>query len=369
MRWLNIPVLWDLDARLAMMKKFRGYRQVLTLSLPAIEYLAGPDESPALARLANEGMAEIVAEHPAQFPAFVASLPMNNVPAALEEMDYAIGKLGAKGIQIFTNVNGRPLDDPEFYPVFERCVKKYDLPIWLHPVRRSDFPDYLAEKKSKYEIWWLFGWPYETSACMARMVFSGMLEKLPNMKIITHHLGAMAPYFDERIALGMDQMGTRTPDEDYVGLRTRMEKSPLDLLQDVLRRHLGQRLGARDPLRARFLRRRPRAVRHRLPVRPGGRADLHTRDHTRDRLAQARGAGPAQGLLRQRDPDAAARYARACGAGAEGWAQSEEKMTLPGSSRRLRPRCSRPVPETPKPVRTPADTVAPTGRPPCCRAS
>jgi len=231
MRWLNIPVLWDLNARLRMMKRFPGYQQILTLSLPAIEYLAGPDESPALARIANDGMAEIVAEHPALFPAFVASLPMNNVPAALEEMDYAIGKLGARGIQVFTNVNGRPLDDPEYYPVLERCVKKYDLPIWLHPVRRSDFPDYLSEKKSKYEIWWLFGWPYETSACMARLVFSGMLEKLPAMKVITHHLGAMAPFLVERIALGMDQMGTRTPDEDYVGLRQRMAKSPVEFFK------------------------------------------------------------------------------------------------------------------------------------------
>ena len=83
MRWLNIPVLWNLDARMRMMKDFRGYKQILTLSLPAIELLAGPEESPALARLANDGMAEIVALHPDQFPAFVASLPMNNVPAAL----------------------------------------------------------------------------------------------------------------------------------------------------------------------------------------------------------------------------------------------------------------------------------------------
>ncbi len=231
MRWLNIPVLWDLDARLRMMKRFPGYRQILTLSLPAIEYLAGPDESPALARLANDGMAEIVDEHPGQFPAFVASLPMNNVPAALEEMDRAIGTLGAKGIQLFTNVNGRPLDDPEFYPVIERCVKKYDLPIWLHPVRTSKFADYPGESKSKYEIWWLFGWPYETSACMARIVFSGMLEKLPTMKVITHHLGAMAPYFDARISLGMDQMGLRTPDEDYVGLRKRMAKPPVEFFK------------------------------------------------------------------------------------------------------------------------------------------
>ncbi len=227
-RWLNIPVLWDLDARLRMMTKFSGYKQVLTLSLPAIEFLAGPEESPALARLANDGMAEIVALHPDQFPAFVASLPMNNVPAALEEMERAIRKLGAKGIQVFTNVNGRPLDEPEFFPIFERCVKAFDLPIWLHPVRTAKFSDYATEPKSKYEIWWLFGWPYETSVCMARMVFSGMLQKLPDMKVITHHLGAMAPFFDERIGLGMDQMGTRTVDEDYGALLKRLGKRPLN---------------------------------------------------------------------------------------------------------------------------------------------
>ena len=95
-RWLNIPVLWDLDRRIRMMKKWPGYQQVLTLSLPAIEFLAGPDESPGLARLANDSLAEIVAQYPQHFPAFVASLPMNNVPAALEEMDRAIARLGAK---------------------------------------------------------------------------------------------------------------------------------------------------------------------------------------------------------------------------------------------------------------------------------
>ena len=181
-RWLNIPVLWDLDARLAMMRSFKGYKQVLTLSLPAIEYLAGPEESPALARLANDGMAEIVARYPDQFPAFVASLPMNNVPAALEEMDRAIGKLGARGVQILTSVNGRPLDDAEFFPVFERVTKHHDLPIWMHPARPATRADYPSETKSKYEIWQVLGWPYETSVAMARIVFSGLLERLPEMR-------------------------------------------------------------------------------------------------------------------------------------------------------------------------------------------
>jgi predicted TIM-barrel fold metal-dependent hydrolase len=227
-RWLHIPVLWDLDARLKMMTRFKGYKQVLTLSLPAIEFLAGPEDSPELARIANDGMAEIVREYPEQFPAFVASLPMNNVKASLKEIDRSINELGAKGIQIFTNMNGRPMDDPEFYPIFETMVKKYDLPIWVHPTRTAKMADYPTEQKSKYEIYWLFGWPYETSAFMARLVFSGMMEKLPEMKIITHHLGAMAPFFDARIGLGMDQLGSRTADEDYSVILKRMAKRPVD---------------------------------------------------------------------------------------------------------------------------------------------
>jgi aminocarboxymuconate-semialdehyde decarboxylase len=78
---------------------FPDVQQVLTLSLPAPDSLGGPDMSPEFARVANDGMAEMVRKWPKKFPAFIASLPMNNVPAALEEMDRAIDKLGARGIQ------------------------------------------------------------------------------------------------------------------------------------------------------------------------------------------------------------------------------------------------------------------------------
>ncbi|HEX9397231.1 MAG TPA: amidohydrolase family protein [Burkholderiales bacterium] len=227
-RWMHIPVLWDLERRIKMMKRWPGYQQVLTLSMPAIEFLGTPEETPALARLANDGMFEIVTRHPGLFPCFVASLPMNNVQASLDEMDRAIGKLGAKGIQIFTNVNGRPLDEPEFFPIFERISKKHDLPVWVHPSRTAKWPDYPTEQKSKYEIWWLFGWPYETSAFMARLVFSQMFEKLPDLKIITHHLGAMAPFMANRIGYGMDQFGARTSDEDYESLLKKFKKRPVD---------------------------------------------------------------------------------------------------------------------------------------------
>src|SRR4026208_1201640 len=107
-RGRHIPVLWDLHKRIKMMKKFPGYKQVLTLSMPAVEFLGTPEETPELARLANDGMAEIVKQRPDLFPAFVASLPMNNVPAALEEMDRAIDGLRGTGAQLFPHANGPP---------------------------------------------------------------------------------------------------------------------------------------------------------------------------------------------------------------------------------------------------------------------
>jgi predicted TIM-barrel fold metal-dependent hydrolase len=214
-RWTDIPILYDLDARLRMMHSFGPeYQQVLTLSMPAIEYVAPPDKSPDLAKLANDGMAEIVAKHPKEFPAFVASVPMNNVKAGLAEITRAVEKLGAKGIQIMTNVNGRPLDDPEFGPIFEK-MHSYDLPVWMHPTRPQKFADYPTEQGSKYDIWWVFGWPYETSAAMARMVFSGFFDRWPNLKVITHHLGAMVPFLDARVGLGLDQLGTRENAEPH----------------------------------------------------------------------------------------------------------------------------------------------------------
>src|SRR4029077_2874537 len=137
-----IPVLYNLDARLKMMEEFGpDYQQILTLSMPAIEYVAPPETSPAMAKLANDGMAEIVAKHQDRFPAFAASVPMNNVKAALAEITRSVENRGGRGIQIMTNVNGRPLDDPELAPIFE-LMHSYDLPIRLHPTRPPEFNDY-----------------------------------------------------------------------------------------------------------------------------------------------------------------------------------------------------------------------------------
>jgi aminocarboxymuconate-semialdehyde decarboxylase len=228
-RMSGLRMLWDIEARVQMLdEKFPDVQQVLTLSLPSPELVGGPELSPELARIANDGMAAMVRKWPKKFPAFVASLPMNNVPAALEEMDRAIAKLEAKGIQICTSVAGRPLDEPEYFPVFERAAKKHDVPIWMHPARPATRADYPNEPKSRYEIWQVLGWPYETSVAMSRMVFSGLFEKLPQIRIITHHCGAMIPFFSGRAETLWAQLGSRSADENYEELLKSMKKKPIE---------------------------------------------------------------------------------------------------------------------------------------------
>jgi aminocarboxymuconate-semialdehyde decarboxylase len=79
-------------------------------------------------------------------------------------------------VQLFSSVLGKPIASPEFLPLFD-AMARYDLPIFLHPYRGADVPDFAAETRSHYEIWWTFGWPYETSAAMARLVFSGLIDR------------------------------------------------------------------------------------------------------------------------------------------------------------------------------------------------
>ena len=221
----SIPVMVDLDLRFRIMDRFGEYVQVPSLAAPSIESLADAKASPEVAELGNDGLAELVAAYPDRFPGFIASLPMNNPEAAVKEVDRAIMKLGATGIQLYTNVNGRPLDDPAFLPIFEKMAE-VNLPIWLHPSRGANFPDYLTEKKSKYELWWVFGWPYETSIAMARILFAGYFDRFPNLKIITHHMGGMVPYFSGRTGPGLDQLGSRTEEEDLTVYARRLKKRP-----------------------------------------------------------------------------------------------------------------------------------------------
>lgn len=189
----------DLEARFRIMDMYPGIAQVLTIQLiPPLETFGDSERSVDLAKMANDEMAELILKYRDRFVAAIALLPMNNIDAALKETDRAIKDLGFKGIYLHSNINGKPLDSAEFLPFWEKMAN-YNLPVYIHPWRGNDFADYVTEKESKYNIAGIFGWPYETTVAMTRIVFSGILEKYPNLKIITHHCGGMVPYYAQRI--------------------------------------------------------------------------------------------------------------------------------------------------------------------------
>ena len=122
-RTAPIRTLWDLDERLRVIEPFGDYAQIVSLAAPPLEALGEPAQAADLARLANDEMAELVRSRPDTFAGFVAGLPMNDVDAALGEVDRAVHELGALGIQIYTHVNGLPLDDARFEPLFARMAE------------------------------------------------------------------------------------------------------------------------------------------------------------------------------------------------------------------------------------------------------
>lgn len=230
-RLRSVKKLFDLDERFREMDRFGDYRQIISLPNPPIEDIAKGEVGLRLARVGNDAMADLCARHPDRFPAFAAAVSLTDIDGSITEAERAIKELGARGIQIFTNIAGKPLDREEFRPLFA-ALAALDLPIWLHPARTSAMTDYAGEPKSRFEMWWCFGWPYETSVAMSRLVFSGLFDRHPRLKIVTHHCGGMIPYFDGRIGAGMEVLGSRTSDEDYGKILPSLQRPHLDYFRE-----------------------------------------------------------------------------------------------------------------------------------------
>lgn len=217
----RVPALTSLEARFRVMDQYEGLRQVLNLGAPPLEHVLAPRDAAEVARIANDEMAELVSRYPDRFVAAVACLPYNDIDAAVRELERALGDLGLRGIQIFSSINGKPMDRPEFLAIYERMVH-YDLPILIHPTRDYTTPDYPDEAHSRYDLFRIFAWPFETTLAMSRLVFSGIMERYPAIKFIAHHCGAMLPFFAGRVpkgptaeSQGGDLMKLSRPPLDY----------------------------------------------------------------------------------------------------------------------------------------------------------
>jgi predicted TIM-barrel fold metal-dependent hydrolase len=178
----------DLDVRMRLMNRYPDVLQVLTVANIPLETFAKKEDAIELAKIANEELAELVEKYPDKFVAGVACLPMNDIDASIEEADRAISKLGLKGVQIYSRINGETLDNPRFEPLWEKMAR-FDLPIWIHPATNDKLDQDIG----------VFSWPFETSSAMYRLVMSGVFNRHPDLKFIVHHCGAMVPFFNKRI--------------------------------------------------------------------------------------------------------------------------------------------------------------------------
>ena len=189
--------LWDIEQRKEDMADYGVDKQIITLALPTMFQGMDHDLALEITRLANDEVRRLADEHPDSF------IPVGTIPtvseAFLEEFDRCIGELDMVGVQIFSNVDGRPLDDEQFWPLYERAADT-DTPLWMHPQLWEWY-----EWASEYMDHRLFGWPFDTTLALSRLVFGGVLEAYPDLQLVSHHGGGMVPYYGSRIQMFYQQ--------------------------------------------------------------------------------------------------------------------------------------------------------------------
>lgn len=158
---------------------------------------ADPQLAAEAARLMNDELAAVVAARPARFRG-VAILPVIDPDAMLAELHRAVKKLGFIGAYVAVGPTAKRMDHPDYELLFKTLVE-IDATLWLHPSRPPTVPDYPGEKLSQHYLWQLVGWPYDTTAAMFRIVFAGVFDRYPTLRIVTHHHGGLVPLLETRL--------------------------------------------------------------------------------------------------------------------------------------------------------------------------
>jgi aminocarboxymuconate-semialdehyde decarboxylase len=217
------PTLRSLDARLRAMDELgEDYRQVLVMAHTSAEH-EPPDVARDLAAIGNEELAAVAQAHPDRFAGWVAQVALQDGQRALDAITEAIDA-GALGVQVFTAMQDRCLDHPDYEPFFAHMAG-LGRPIWIHPnrtVQWSDFP--LTEPESRYGMYSRAGWPTDTTVTMCRLVYAGYLERWSDLKIIVHHGGGTVPMLAGRL-----KVLQTTPGNELIAARLR--HPPLDYLK------------------------------------------------------------------------------------------------------------------------------------------
>jgi len=194
--------LYDLDLRRRVIDAYPGYRQILA-PIPAPHVFAGPRlGQPAMVELVrrnNEEMAALAARYPEHFAGWVAATPLPYPDAATEEAVRSVRELGALGVQLEEDAINLPLHEERYDPLFA-AMEELDAGIWLHPYRAPATPGSPPET-APFLLWQVVGWPFDTTITVSRLIFAGIYDRHPNLKLIGHHGGGLIPHLSGRFEL------------------------------------------------------------------------------------------------------------------------------------------------------------------------
>jgi len=184
----------DPEVRLGLMDKYGVHVQALSQTTPVLLGF-GAEDAAEICRRSNTDNYALCKGYPNRF-VNICIISLLDMKSAMKELDRSINELDCRGVTISANQNGRGLDSPEYFPFYEKVVE-HDLPVLIHPTHWESYP--LVDMDKGWRMMHLFRWPFDTTQTVWRLIFGGVIDRFPSMKIVMHHLGAMIPYFSRRI--------------------------------------------------------------------------------------------------------------------------------------------------------------------------
>lgn len=210
------PELTELPPRLAAMDGMGVDVQAVSLSPTQYHYWADPPLARALVSAANDGLAELCARAPRRL-VMLAAVALQHPELAVEQLEHAVTELGARGVEISTRIGEHELDDPRFDP-FWRCAERLQAVVFIHPLGCS-----LGARIATHYLSNVIGQPIETTIALSRLIFAGVLDRFPALRLCAAHGGGYLPYY-----LGRSEHAYRVRPES----RT-MEQSPRAYLRRI----------------------------------------------------------------------------------------------------------------------------------------
>jgi aminocarboxymuconate-semialdehyde decarboxylase len=206
---------WDPDVRIAEYAQHGTEVQVACTIPVMFSYWAKAIDGLSISKFLNDHLGELCEEYPLQYVG-LGTLPMQDTELAVKELERC-QRIGLKGVQIGSNINDENLNEDRFYPVFE-AAQQLDMAVLVHPW------EMMGEKKmQRYWLPWLVGMPAETSRALCSMIFGGVLERLPELRVMFAHAGGSFLPTLGRIQHGYDcrpdlvAIDNRTPPKNYLG--------------------------------------------------------------------------------------------------------------------------------------------------------